>query len=266
MLVLARKSGQKILFPTVGITVEVLATRGNMVRLGIDAPRSVKVLREEIQDHPSPEKFAENVERLSLRDLNHFVRNRLHAASLGLHLFQKQVAGGMIEVSKDTLQRVLSEFGSIEQEVARFAARPPEQPESRPRALVVEDDRNESELLAGFLRMSGFDVDVAGDGADALDYLSQASEHGAPDVVLLDMMMPRVDGPTTVNRIRHNPAFAELPILAISGTSPQELGVPTGQNGINRWFPKPVNPEVLLREIQRIVHCGAASETAPPSG
>lgn len=258
MLVLARRSGQKVLFPSVGITVEVLGARGNMVRLGIDAPRSVKVLRDEIQDRPSTAKFAENVERLSLRDLNHFVRNRLHAASLGLHLFQKQVAGGMIEVSKDTLQRVLAEFGSLEQEVGRFAARPPEQQECKPRALVVEDDRNESELLAGFLRMSGFDVDVAGDGADALDYLSRTPEQAPPDVVLLDMMMPRVDGPTTVDRIRHNPALADLTIFAISGTSPQELGVTTGVGGINRWFPKPVNPEVLLREIQRVVHRGEA--------
>ncbi len=66
------------------------------------------------------------------------------------------------------------------------------------KALLVEDNANKSNLLAGYLRMTGFEVDTAGDGADALDYLRS---HDRPDVVLLDMLMPRCDGPTTIGRI-----------------------------------------------------------------
>ncbi len=52
--------------------------------------------------------------------------------------------------------------------------------------------------------MTGFQVDTAGDGADALDYLHS---HDRPDVVLLDMLMPRCDGPTTIGRIRRDPSL-----------------------------------------------------------
>jgi CheY-like chemotaxis protein len=114
--------------------------------------------------------------------------------------------------------------------------------------LVVEDDANECELLAGFLRVSGFEVVTSGDGAAAIDYLAS---HDRPDLILLDMMMPRLDGRATIASIRENPRLADLKVFAISGTSPGEFGVPTGPHGVDRWFSKPVNPETLVQEISR---------------
>jgi CheY-like chemotaxis protein len=111
---------------------------------------------------------------------------------------------------------------------------------------VVEDDENESALLAGFLRISGFDVAEASDGADALEYLSA---HELPDLVLLDMLMPRCNGRETIDAIRRSPRFRQLKVFAISGTSPAELGVVLGPEGVDRWFQKPINPETLVREI-----------------
>ena len=68
--------------------------------------------------------------------------------------------------------------------------------------------------MAGFLRMSGLEVVTAGDGSDALDYLRK---EGRPDVVLLDMGLPRFDGAATLKEIRRTPALAGLKVFAVSG-------------------------------------------------
>jgi CheY-like chemotaxis protein len=122
-------------------------------------------------------------------------------------------------------------------------------------ALLVEDDSNERELLAGLLRMSGYNVVTARDGLDALEYLNT---HNRPDVVLLDMRMPRCDGPTTIERIRANPNTADLRVFAVSGTSPSELGISTGAGGVDGWFAKPLNPETLARQIRHIAQTASA--------
>ena len=107
---------------------------------------------------------------------------------MGLHLAQKQLELGRSASVDQTLEKVLAEFQSIEDDLN---ARQSEQlePQTR-RALLVEDDANESELLAGFLRLSGFAVDTAVDGCDALGYLAA---HKQPDVVLLDMQIGQIE-------------------------------------------------------------------------
>ena len=114
------------------------------------------------------------------------------------------------------------------------------------KALLVEDNPNERELLAMFLRLTGVDVDVAGDGVEALDYLHS---RGRPDVMLLDMGLPRCDGPTTVREIRRDPAYAGLKIFAVAGRAQDEFDLVRGPTGVDRWFLKPVDLEVLLRDL-----------------
>jgi len=115
------------------------------------------------------------------------------------------------------------------------------------KALVVEDDQNERELLAAYLRMAGLDVEVANDGQDALDYLHT---HEPPDVVLMDMALPRCDGPTAIREIRNDPAIADLKIFAVSGRSPEQFG-DRNTFRVDRWFAKPLNAEDLLRDLHR---------------
>jgi len=252
MLVLSRKEGEKIVFPTIGVTLEVLRMKGNTARLGIDAPKNVPVVRDELKDRI--QELAQAAETAGSR-LPHRLRNRLHTASLALRLYKRQLERGMAAEAEQTLQKVLGEFEAIE---TAAAATPEAKPAPSPaiekprRTLVVEDDANESELLAGFLRMSGFEVTTAGDGAAALDYLSH---HAAPDLMLLDMIMPRCDGPSTLSAVRRHPEYQDMKVFAISGTSPSRLGVPTGPGGVDRWFSKPVNPEKLVSEISREL-CG----------
>src|SRR5262249_9208093 len=146
-----------------------------------------------------------------------------------------------------TLERMAKELGGLRDQVETLVPPRPARPAGRRRALLVEDDRNECELLAGFLRLAGLEVDTAGDGADALDSRSRG---GRPEVVLLAMLLPRGDGPTTVRAIRGEPAYAGLKIFAVTGASPERLGVDRGPGGVDGWFSKPINPESLLRALE----------------
>jgi len=250
MLVLSRREGEKLVFPHLGITLEVLHVRGNAARLGIQAPPNVVILRDELcKEGQSTTLTGASPELSATKKLSHAVRNRLHAATLALHLFRKQMDRGLAQEAERTWHKILDEFMALEAEAAGRSERPlPSTALRNRRTLVVEDDANECELLAGFLRISGFDVATSGDGAAALDYLAS---HERPDVILLDMVMPRFDGRATVGAIRKNPQLADLKVFAISGTAPSSFGIPTGPKGVDRWFPKPINPEKLVREIVR---------------
>jgi DNA-binding response OmpR family regulator len=114
------------------------------------------------------------------------------------------------------------------------------------RALVVEDDDNERELLSGFLSMSGFEVETAVDGLQAMVHLTKQVR---PDVVLLDMKMPRFDGSKTISAIRCNPNYEGLKVFAVSGTASSEMNVSIGKNGVDRWFSKPLDPRLLVSAI-----------------
>jgi carbon storage regulator CsrA len=258
MLVLSRRPLERVLFPTIHAAVQVVSVQGSTVRLGIEAPPEVRILRGELQGEATqgmasapPADPAE----ASFRALRHLVRNRLHGVGIGLALMRQQLKAGRNTDLERTLAMIEAEMQKLRQAVEPAPAQmagPPSKPARRPRkALLVEDDQNERELLAGFLRISGFDVDTAGDGCDALDHL-QVGER--PDVVLLDMGLPRCDGATTAREIRRNPACAGLKIFAVTGHSPEEFDLDQGPRGIDRWFSKPIDPVVLLRELTQELH------------
>lgn len=117
----------------------------------------------------------------------------------------------------------------------------------RCRALLVEDDANESHLLASYLRSHGIEVTTAADGLAALEELAHGDR---PDIVLLDMHMPRLGGKATIERIRQDPRCRDLKIFGVSGLGPQECGVQVGPAGVDHWFCKPLNPEKLVQQIK----------------
>jgi carbon storage regulator CsrA len=263
MLVLSRGRNDKVVFPTLGISVEILRVAGNKVRLGIDAPHEIPVHRHEVSERMEANgetetlKFPEPKDALA-RKLTHATRNRLNTAALGLHLLHRNIEIGDLSDAEATIFKIFNELKAIETELdGPVQAKPREtkvtgQPagELHHRALVVEDDDNERELLAGCLRVSGFEVDTAEDGLQAMVRLT---EH-APDVVLLDMRMPRFDGRKTISAIRSNPDYRGLKLFAVSGMKPEETNVSLGPNGVDRWFTKPLNPKALLEAIRDELH------------
>jgi carbon storage regulator CsrA len=289
MLVLSRRLNEKILLPSIHTSVEVLDIKGDRVRLGIEAPASVTILREELAARQAAEGgspmapgkrsasdraaaalaptampldpvTAEGLQAAQalIRRHRHQFRNHLNSATIGIALVQRQIQAGMWAQAEATLEKISAGVHQMTDHLDLVILPPTAPPsgveaaaadaarKSPPRALLVEDDHNECELLAGFFRLAGYQVATAGDGSDAIDYLHQ---HERPDVMLLDMMLPRCDGPTTIRRLRDDPAFNDLKIFAMSGYTPDQVGLDCGASGVARWFQKPLNPELLLREL-----------------
>jgi carbon storage regulator CsrA len=249
MLVLSRKIQEKVLLPGIDASIQVLSIKGGIVRLGIDAPTDVAIVRAELQELSRQGKASRAAApgKEPSSELRHVLRNHLNAAMVGLALLRRlRQLGRMVELDT-TLDQLLQEIEKMNDDLERLGGKPapPARP-ARRKALLVEDDVNERELLAGFLRLAGMEVATAGDGLDALDYLRNGEK---PDVVLLDMGLPHCDGATTLQHIRRDPACVDLKVFALSGLPPAELGGEYPDTGINRWFQKPVNPEELLRAL-----------------
>jgi carbon storage regulator CsrA len=254
MLVITRGRNDKVVFPSLGISVEILRIAGNKVRIGIDAPPEISVLRHEVSDRLEAggegARQMPQVDSDAIRDnrFSHAIRNRLNAATLGLHFLHRKIEMGDLSDAEATIFRIFRELKTLEDEIqAEPGDRKTWECGFHRRALVVEDNDNERELLAGFLQLNGFDVETATDGLQAMVRLTQ---NGPPDVVLLDMRMPRFDGRRTVSAIRSNPACGHLKVFAVSGTSQEEMNVEIGPHGIDRWFSKPLNPKVLVEAIR----------------
>ena len=249
MLVLSRRLNEKVLFPTLNTAVQVVSIKGGAVRLGIEAPPEVTILRAELQDRTAERGATTRLPEPAgsrLRGLRHLLRNRLNITTVGLGLLRQQARAGLSDEMERTIAKIEEEMQRLQQRLESEASQPPKPARKTRKALLVEDEENERELLAGYLRLAGFAVDTAGDGCDALDHL-RAGER--PDVVLLDMGLPRCDGATTAREIRRDPACAGLKIFAVSGHASNEYGFDRDPGGIDRWFDKPLDPAMLLREL-----------------
>jgi carbon storage regulator CsrA len=249
MLVLSRRAEEAIVFPQSSVVIHVLGVQGKSVRIGVEAPPEVKVLRGELAGAPAPQPAPK-------RSTSHAVRIRLDDVGVLTRKLQQQWEAGCNEEAEATLRKLAEAVDFLDREWAKNASGRPAQKEARHkrRSLLVEDDADQRELLAGLLSLAGCDCDTAEDGQAALDFLAS---HERPDFVLLDMWMPRCNGPETVKRIRRDPRLDGLKVFAVSATSPQDLGVPTGPQGVDAWFPKPLDPQTLWESIQK--HLAAKS-------
>jgi carbon storage regulator CsrA len=275
MLVLSRKLNERIVLPALKTVIQVLDIKRGVVRLGVEAPRHLTVLREELaerradwppaQTHPELSDLQNEADEharggaapgdpasdpFAGSPLAKQLCERLKATAVTLGALRLQLDAGLTDAARRALTQVHEEFqvlcyGVVGELESHAAIRQP-QARKPQKALIVEDDCNQCQLLAGLLRQSGLCVDTAGDGADALDYLRS---HGKPDVVLLDMGLPRVDGPTVVREIRSNPDFAGLKIFGVTAYSPTDFHLEQGPRGIDRWFQKPLDPCVLLQDL-----------------
>ncbi|MGI9518979.1 MAG: response regulator [Pirellulaceae bacterium] len=244
MLVLNRKAEQKVSFPGLGITVQILRVQGSSVRLGIEAPMEVRVIRDELKAEDFGESHLQQTRVIRLpAKLRHEFRNQLNALSIGLYLFKEEVDAGQHEDAEETFEQLVAHLEHI---CDNPSLSPPDDSESKvveATALLVEDEPNEREMLAGFLRMHGYTVATAADGLEAIEYLES---HEPPSVVLIDMRMPRLDGPATIRRIRENPYLKDIRIFAISGSHPDEKSLQSTGESVNGWFHKPLNPKSLV--------------------
>ena len=119
---------------------------------------------------------------------------------------------------------------------------------ARKSVLLVEDDEETGAAKVAVLQDAGYHVTLAGDGEEALGLLSQEP---LPDLILLDMLMPGMDGWHFLQHIKAKPNLRTVPIVIVTGTIlTLEWAHAHGCCGI---LHKPIDPEALLREVRRCV-------------
>lgn len=114
--------------------------------------------------------------------------------------------------------------------------------------LVVDDDPVDVRLLQAVLSIEGYDVITAIDGKDALDKIRSEN----PDLVVLDIMMPEINGYDVCYELRFNDEFQKIPIIILT-LREQEIDDEIGKRLEIDYVSKPVDPRILIEKIQQIL-------------
>lgn len=113
-----------------------------------------------------------------------------------------------------------------------------------PPILLVEDDDDIRDAVAELLRDEGYEVHEVENGAEALAYLHQAERE--PSLILLDLMMPVLDGWQVIDRLRGQDRLLALPVVVMSAASPR-----TAPADVAAFVRKPIDLDLLLGLVQR---------------
>jgi CheY-like chemotaxis protein len=119
----------------------------------------------------------------------------------------------------------------------------------KPLVLLVDDSEDNREVYAQYLTLSGFRVESAVDGVEAVEKAAAL----IPDVIVMDLAMPRLDGWEATRRIKAAPATSGIPIIALTGNADSESRRRTQEVGCAGYLTKPCMPDVLLSEIRRLL-------------
>ncbi|MCO6006159.1 response regulator [Actinoallomurus purpureus] len=120
------------------------------------------------------------------------------------------------------------------------------------RVLVVDDDEVIRQLIAVNLQLEGFEVVTAVDGKDCLERVREL----APDVITLDVMMPRLDGWVTAVKLRDDPVTRDIKVVMITARA-QEHDIRRGHEiGVDAYVTKPFDPAELIRTVRELAGAG----------
>lgn len=119
----------------------------------------------------------------------------------------------------------------------------------KPKILVVEDEPDAAELVEFNLKAAGFEVISAADGATALD---RTRSH-APDLILLDLMLPEVDGLEVCKILRRSPATSGIPIIMLTAKAAELDRVLGLELGADDYITKPFSPRELVLRVKNLL-------------
>ncbi len=125
------------------------------------------------------------------------------------------------------------------------------------RVLIVDDDPTVSEVASTYLEAAGFIVDLASDGFDALSFV----EHTPPDLIVLDRMLPGIDGIEVCRRIRQRGRTPIIMLTALGAEDERILGL---EAGADDYLAKPFSPRELVLRVQSVLR-RSVSEFTPES-
>jgi CheY-like chemotaxis protein len=128
--------------------------------------------------------------------------------------------------------------------------------------LLVEDDPEDQELTRRALRTSKLrnDLHVVNDGEQALDYLYRKNEFAdprkapRPDLILLDLNMPKLDGRAVLARIKQDPDLRRIPVVVLTTSSQEEDILRSYDLGVNSYITKPVRMDGFVEAIRHLEH------------
>ncbi len=115
------------------------------------------------------------------------------------------------------------------------------------RILIIEDNEQNLYLISFILQKHGYEVFAARDGQEGLDMAVSVK----PDLILLDIQLPVMDGYDVARRLRTNTEFARVPIIAVTSyamTGDREKTIEAGCDG---YIEKPINPDTFLQEVEQ---------------
>lgn len=126
--------------------------------------------------------------------------------------------------------------------------------------LSVDDERDVTELVRFHLGHAGYDVLTAGSGREAL-----ASIHARrPDLLLLDLMLPDIDGFGICEILRRDPATASLPVIVVSAWATNDARNVALDLGALDYVTKPFSPRELVAKVKRLIPAGVRSRGSMP--
>jgi DNA-binding response OmpR family regulator len=125
----------------------------------------------------------------------------------------------------------------------------PSRPRAMPKILVVDDEAQIVDLLRSYLRRDGFDVEQAGDGEAALDAFVRLR----PDLVILDLMLPRLDGREVCRRIRDTSSTPIIMLTARDEETDKLLGL---ELGADDYITKPFSPREVVARVRAVLRRG----------
>jgi two-component system, cell cycle response regulator DivK len=123
------------------------------------------------------------------------------------------------------------------------------------RILVVEDNDRNLKLVRDVLVFAGFEVLEAQTGEQGV----AIAETNLPDLVLMDLQLPGIDGAEALQRLRDNPATAELPVVAVTAFAMKEDGERTRQAGFDGYITKPLSVRSLPDQVRNYLTRGGAA-------
>ena len=119
----------------------------------------------------------------------------------------------------------------------------------QPLVLVVEDYQDAREMYAAYLQFSGFEVAEAGNGIEAIEKTRAL----LPDIVLMDLALPRMDGWEATRRLKNDELTKHIPIVALTGHALAGHAEGAREAGCDAFVTKPCLPDALVAEIKRLL-------------
>jgi DNA-binding response OmpR family regulator len=119
----------------------------------------------------------------------------------------------------------------------------------KPKILVVEDEAALAKVLKMRLEIEGFEVRTAGDGAEGMEMIGQQR----PDLVVVDLMMPVMDGYEMTRAIKSEPKLASIPVLVLSALKQEREMERLRKLGANAFLPKPYDSRELTAKIRELL-------------